>query len=157
MTLIGRAKSIAVVAMAATLMTACDTDVVYDSYCHAPTEGWEKTDTLQFNVPRMAEGGRYRMEIGMRTNSSFPFTGITVVVDQVIEPRHRLQSDTINCRIADKDGNILGRGVSFYQYDFILNDTDLRRGDSLNIRIRHIMRREVVPGVADVGVKITKR
>jgi len=157
MTPLSRAKHIVGAVIVGVMLAACDTDVVYDSYSHTPMEGWEKTDTLQFSVPRLANGGLYRMEIGLRTNATFPFTGITVVVDKTIEPGHRLQSDTISCRIADKNGNILGRGVSCYQYDFILNDTHLRRGDSLNIRVRHIMRREVVPGVTDVGVRITKR
>lgn len=150
-------KGFAVAAAALTMMAGCDTDVVYDRYEHTPTEGWDKSDTLFFDVPRLTESGRYRMEIGLRTNAEFPFTDLTLVVDRTVEPGHQLKSDTLKCRVADDKGNILGQGISYFQYSFILADADLHRGDSLHISVRHIMKREIIPGISDVGLKLTSR
>lgn len=138
------------------LTSACDTDVMYDSFLHIPADGWEKSDTLNFDVPKAKEDGLYRLEIGLRTTSAFPFTSLTFVADQFIEPGHRLTSDTLNCRLSDDKGNTLGNGISLYQYRYILNDVNLCCGDSLRICVRHIMKRETIPGISELGIKIRK-
>jgi gliding motility-associated lipoprotein GldH len=67
-----------------------------------------------------------------------------------------VKRDTLNCSLIERDGRVKGKGVSFYQYNFHLNDLDLRAGDSLSINIRHNMKREILPGIADVGIKLIK-
>jgi len=136
---------------------SCDTGVVYDQYAHTQIEGWEKNDTLVFDVPRMQSSGRYRLEIGMRTNGAFPFTGLSIVVEQTVIPGYKTLTDTLRCRISDEKGNILGQGISCFQYNFILSDIDMAKGDSLHVSVRHIMKREILPGVSDVGLKITRK
>ena len=34
---------------------------------------------------------------------------------------------------------------------------EIEQGDSLRINIRHNMKREILPGIADVGIKFTRR
>lgn len=148
---------VSVAFVAALLCSACESEVVYDHYNHTPLVGWEKNDTLLFDIPAVKESGRYRMELGLRTNTSFPFTGLSLAIEHVIEPNRRVFTDTINCRLADEKGNLLGKGVSCFQYNFIVSDLELKKGDSLHVSIRHIMKREIMPGVSDVGLKITKR
>lgn len=139
---------------AAVALSACGDGVVYDTYNHTQLNGWEKNDTLFFDVPPMVNDGRYRQSLGLRINESYPFTGLTLVVDQTVEPGHRQFTDTVRCRLVDAKGNMLGQGVSYYQYDFIVSDMELHRGDSLHIEVRHIMKREILPGIADIGMKM---
>lgn len=139
------------------LFSSCDNGVVYDTYNHTQIEGWEKNDTLVFDVPRLVSSGRYRMEVGLRTNGTFPFTGLSVVVEQTVIPGYKTFTDTLRCRLTDEKGNVLGRGVSCFQYNFILSDVDLAKGDSLHVRVRHIMKREILPGISDVGLKVTRK
>ena len=47
-------------------LTSCNKGVVYDQYNHTPLYGWEKNDTLVFDVSPLAQGGHYRQEIGLR-------------------------------------------------------------------------------------------
>ena len=145
------------VACVAVALCSCNSDVVYDKYNHTPLAGWEKNDTLAFDVPAMKETGRYRLELGLRTSTMFPFTGLSLVVEHIVESGHMLYTDTLNCRLADDKGNVLGKGVSCFQYSFIVSDIDLRKGDSLHVCVRHIMKREIMPGISDVGLKITRR
>ena len=139
-----------------TMLLSCGGNVVYNRFCHTMIEGWEKNDTLIFDIPRMAAPGHYRQEIGLRTSSSFPFTGVSLLVEQTIEPGHRVYRDTLKCHLADDKGNILGQGVGYYQYQFILKDISLNKGDSLHVCVRHIMKREILPGVSDDGLKLTR-
>lgn len=140
----------------ATAMTSCNRKTVYDKYEHTPLMGWEKNDTLKFDIPTFQTGGRLREDIGLRINDSYPFMGLCLIVEQTIHPSKVTKSDTINCRLYDHDGDVRGQGVSYYQYSIPLTMIDISDGDSVEIRIRHNMKREILPGISDIGVKISR-
>lgn len=139
------------------VLTSCDFNTVYDKYDHTPIAGWEKNDTLTFDVPRMAHAGIYREELGLRINDAYPFMRLHLIVEQRLIPGERTRLDTLNCYLIDEDGNIRGQGVSYYQYTFPITQMQLQEGDSLHISIRHDMKREILPGIADIGIKLTRR
>ena len=64
---------------------------------------------------------------------------------------------TLPCRLMNKRGNTQGQGINYYQYDFIVADVPLNAGDSLRIGIRHDMKREILPGLSDLGIIIRKK
>lgn len=137
--------------------TSCGGGEIYDTYRHTPLNGWDRTDTLYYDVPPVESAGIYRQELGLRIDDDFPFTGLTLVVDRTIEPGHRVSSDTLRCRLSDDKGNSYGQGVSYYQYDFAVAEYSLNKGDSLHIGVRHIMKREMLPGISDIGLRLIKK
>lgn len=147
---------VGVLAVMTLTVSSCSTDTVYDSYSHTPLAGWEKNDTLVFCVPKVAESGLYNQYIGVRMTNAFPFTSISLIVEQQILPKGKVFADTIKCAITDVRGNFLGDGVSSYQYLVPLHSERLAKGDSIRLKIRHNMKREILPGVSDVGIKISK-
>lgn len=142
------------VVMTAAVAVSCTTDTVYYSYAHTPVAGWEKNDTLTFNIPGMAAPGIYSQQVGLRMTSAFPFTSISLIVEQRIMPRGKVLTDTIKCPITDIRGNFLGDGISSYQYMFPLREVTLNKKDSIHVSIRHNMKREILPGVSDIGLKM---
>ena len=50
-----------------------------------------------------------------------------------------------------------GSGVSLYQYLLPITTHTYEKGDSIRVRVIHNMKREDLPGIADVGIKITKQ
>lgn len=138
----------------ATAMVSCNRKTVFDRYEPTPIEGWEKDDTLAFNVKPIAKGGIYKEEVGLRINSTYPFTGLCLIVEQTVFPDNVTRCDTLNCRLTGADGKVKGRGVGSYQYSFHLTNVTLTKDDSLHIRIRHHMRREILPGISDVGIRL---
>ena len=149
--------TLAVAVVAVWTLSSCIGDVVYDKYKPTPVDGWERSGTLVFDVPKLRDSGRYRQEIGLRINVAYPFTGLSLLVERTIEPGHRVDVDTLNCRLYDSKGNALGDGFSFFQYDFILSDGELQKGDSLHVRVSHIMMREILPGVSDIGFRLVRK
>lgn len=141
----------------ANVFASCTTDTVYDTYDHTPLSGWEKNDTLSFDVPKMKQAGVYSQSLGVRMTEIFPFTSVSLIVQQTVYPSGKVVTDTIKCPITDSRGNFLGDGVSAYQYSFPIREISLNKGDSLHISVRHNMKREILPGVSDIGVKIVKR
>ena len=150
--------------LAATLLfTTCIGNKVYDHFEHAPLAGWEKNDTLIFGVPKSSiTGGDYVIDLGLRITSSYPFMGLTLVVDQTVFRQtanaghiiFRQQTDTVACKLIDERGNAQGAGFSHFQYRFNVSEMPLQPTDSLHIRVRHDMKREILPGIAEVGIQL---
>ena len=107
-----------------------------------------------FKVPPVKEAGVYEEVVGMRILSDFPFQSLTLMVDQMVYPRNEHFHEYLRCNLIDEQGVIKGDGISYIQYEFPLREIRLQAGDSLRIEIRHNMKREVIPSVTDVGIKL---
>ena len=138
------------------LWMSCDDKTVYSHYQHVSIAGWEKNDPLSYGVAPMEHDGTLQENIGVRINGTYPFMGLTLIIDQTIHPSMEQFSDTLVCELIDEGGNAKGQGISHYQYTFPLQTVSLHKGDSLSIRIRHDMKREILPGVADIGVTLKR-
>lgn len=137
------------------LPAACTRRTVYHTYQHTLVSGWEKNDTLCFHVPPLAHTGLYNEELALRINTSYPFTAVTLVVHQHVIPGGEEHIDTVNCRFGNRDDTRLARGISHFQYHFPITHLRLQEGDSLVVNVRHDMKRDILPGISDVGLKIS--
>ena len=144
-------------AMALTWLTSCLRQTVYYHYEHTPITGWEKNDVLEYSVAPMTDDCTLREEVMMRANRLYPFQTLTVVLEQEVLPRGLVRRDTLNISIFDKQGIEKGRGTSLYSFMNHLTDLQLARGDSLHILLHHNMKREILPGIADVGIMLRKQ
>lgn len=149
-------KYLFILTIATMLLNACSRGMVYDHFDHTPLAGWEKLDTLSFDVPAVADSGQYSTTLGMRINNTFPFMTLSLIVEQKVIPAGKTYIDTLTCQLIDKDGKILGRGVNNYQYRFPVSVISLHQKDSLHITIHHNMRREIMPGISDIGIQLEK-
>ena len=135
------------------MLSSCNKHVVYDKYNHTPISGWEKNDTLKFDI-QIAEGGFYQQNLGLRINGAYPFMSLCLIVEQTIYPSNKTIVDTLNCSLINKDGYAKGNGISYYQYNFNISHIELHKGDSIHVCIRHNMKREILPGISDVGFSL---
>lgn len=143
--------------LAIALLSACDNATVYNEYQHLPESGWEKNDTVVFDIPPMTEDGQYKEEVALRCRDDYPLLDLYLIVEQMLLPSHEQVIDTLFCRIYDENGNANGYGVSTFQYQFHLNTLPMRKGESLRIAIRHDMKREILPGICDIGIRLSKQ
>ncbi|PTL34184.1 gliding motility lipoprotein GldH [Prevotella sp. oral taxon 376] len=133
------------------VLSACG-NKVYDRYEHTPIGGWEKNDTLTFHVPKMAKAGVYQEELGLRIDNSFPFMRLALIVETTVIPDFQVLRDTVTPELVDAHGRYTGSGISHFQYTVPVREIHLKEGDSLRICIRHDMKREIMPGISDVGI-----
>lgn len=141
----------------ATLAAACTgTTVFYRFAAIAPT-GWERADTVSFGIPPAEADCVRHEELAIRTDSSYPFQTVSVIVTQRILPAGVVVCDTVQCRLYDKSGKPRGRGTALRQHHFHITDIRLEQGDSLAVSIRHNMRRETLPGITDVGLEVSAK
>jgi gliding motility-associated lipoprotein GldH len=140
---------IAIAIITVSVLSSCYKKTVYYRYDHTPISGWEKNDTLKFDIPPIQKDGLYQESIGLRVNGAYPFMGLCLIVEQTIS--NVTQIDTVNCSIINKDGYAKGNGISYYQYDVDFKELEIKRGDSIHVCIRHNMKREILPGISDIG------
>ncbi len=138
-------------------LVGCNRKTIYSHYEHTPIDGWENNDTLSFTVTPIRSDGTYSENVGLRISSMFPFTGLTLIVHQQVLPYGLMRSDTLHARLISQDGIIQGQGISHFQYDFHIADLHLKANDTLLVKIHHNMKRELLPGVSDVGITLTKK
>lgn len=142
---------------------SCTGHKVYDSYDHTPLQGWDRVDELSYYVPALKDSGRYVTNLGLRITETYPFQALTLIVQQKVYNKERgkacLQTytDTLNCTLFDDKGAIKGNGISYFQYHYRVSEIEFHKGDSLHITVRHGMRREIMPGISDIGISLTKQ
>lgn len=149
-----RIRQLASLALCTAALAACTGSTVYSSYEHTPLAGWEKSDFLTFGVGRVEEPGRYAMDLGLRTGSTYPFVNLTLIVDTHLFPAGSVTTDTLQLQLSDESGESLGQGINLQQYKFRIREMTLAAGDSLVVNVRHDMKREILPGISDVGIEV---
>ena len=138
------------------LLSACRPRTVYYQYKHTQPSGWEKNDTLSFVIGPITASDNYKQEIGLRINGAYPFMSLQLIVEQQLLTSGKLRADTLTCSLIDLQGTPLGDGVSHYQYLLPLNSLMLHQKERLRVAIRHNMKREILPGITDVGIRLTR-
>lgn len=152
------ANCVLLLLLCAAMMAACRHKPAAFEYCPTPVEGWEGSDTLHFRVDTIREGGTYSLSLGVRSSASlpYPFQRLYVVVRQHWHHPEALHYDTVACELVSPDGKMQGRGVSIYQYICPVGECELAEGQTGEVTVHHIMRREILPGITDVGIRIER-
>ena len=134
--------------------TSCNDPRTYDHY---------ESDTLTFNLPRQCEGS-YELSLGLRASQTFPYRSVSLIVESaIINYKHkkkleRMRRDTIHCEIITDKGMLAGQdGISNTEIRQHIASFQLNRNDSLHITIHHVMSRNSIPGISDIGLRLQKR
>lgn len=145
-------------AAAVAQLTACRRQLVYYDYRPTPMEGWEQGDTLHYHIDTLRHSARLAMSLGVRSSAStpYPFQTLWLVVRQHWHNPETMRCDTVECRLTSADGDVQGTGVSIYQVEQPFLTFDAPEGASADISICHIMRREMLQGITDIGVRLER-
>lgn len=126
--------------------------LVYE-YQPVSFEGWSKTDTVVIELPEVAQTGWCRAQVGVRTNTAYPYRNIWLGVCQTLHHPDTVFLDTVTCPVM-LDSDLGKNGISLFLTECDLPERLYQAGQSGTIRIFHILRREEVPGVGQVGIEI---
>lgn len=137
------------------MLMSCDNRTVFSHYESTSVRGWERNDTLSFYLEPMQETNLYAEEIGVRITGDYPFKGLSLIVEQTILPSNATIIDTLSCNLVDDAGHAYGKGINHYQYLFPLTTLKLNKGESVYVAIRHCMKREILPGITDIGLTLS--
>lgn len=136
------------------LFNSCTESTVFHTYQPIDKEGWGKHDTLYFQLPKDSVTDMYTMKIGLRTTDSYKYTSLWIVLEQDLEKKGKFTRDTVNFQVTDKFGNALGKGFSSYQQEMEVGKVKTTSNGGTTVKLYHIMKREVVKGISDVGINV---
>ena len=136
------------------LFAACKLQTVYHHFEPTPKNGWEKNDTISFVIGPIAEEGRYAEDVQLRVNGEYPFTALTLLIEQEVALSQEKRVDTLFCSLFNQQGDAEGGGICQYQYNFRLATMELQKDEKLRVTIRHQMKREILPGIIDIGLRL---
>lgn len=140
----------AVIAPAVCFLSSCSSDTVYFSYQTVDDERWDKADNVSFEIVPSRQSGKCNGFVVLRMNDKYPYKNLSVNVETAMKGmpcRHRR---------VDFDVTRNYQGIRHNDYIMPLDTFTLSEGDTLRIRIAHDMKRHVLRGITNVGVKIEK-
>ena len=135
------------------MLCGCQRQIVYHEFRHISEPGWDKTDTLHFDIAPLKDDGLYHIDAELRTDKNYPFQQLTIEVHQTVYPSKETYYDEINCKLVSEEGEIGGDGISSFQYQFPV--LRLHQGDSIHLSVTHNMKREIMPGIDDAGIRLS--
>lgn len=137
------------------LLMSCTGGTVFHHYKPLPSEGWERHDTVCFDLPEFGEDIDGRLFIGLRTVAHVGMQEVVLAVEQCSDSAGILRRDTVRYPLTDAEGYALTGGVNSHQYENQQLPILLRKGKSTTIRIHHLMTHELIPGITEVGIRIS--
>lgn len=138
--------------------SSCSNDsgtLIYE-YRPVSFEGWNKTDTIVFALPEITQAGLFQGKIGVRTNARYPYQKIWIGVCQQLHHPDTIFLDTVSCEIASRS-DMSKNGIGLFLSECTLPEHVYQAGQTGEIKVFHILRREEIPGVGQVGLHIRKK
>lgn len=137
-------------------IAACTDGTLLHSYKPLPADGWDKRDTICFDVPKAEMDIDGTLHVGLRTTANIGMREVVLAVEQSSETASLCRCDTIRYPLTDAEGNALSKGVNMHQYETQHIPFHIQKGQSCTVRIHHLMVKELVPGISEVGIRISR-
>lgn len=145
------------------VLVSCDSNSVYDVYKPIPNV-WHKDSLVSFKLTPPDSTKAYNLFVNLRNTNEYKFNNLFLIVDMVF-PHGKIVTDTLEYRMADPTGKLLGTGLTdvkenklWYKEDVIFNETG-----QYTVNIQQAMRENgkvngvtELEGITDVGFRIEK-
>ena len=94
--------------------------------------------------------------VELRVHGDYPYQNVALVVKQRVRMQRQQWCDTLLCTLANGKGVLNGHGIGTLQYRFPLRRMTLTDADSIEVCISHIMKKETLHGILDVGFTLER-
>ncbi len=139
------------------LSLASCSGTLFHEYCALDDTCWSRSDTLMFIYDRSHESGvaGYELTFEARVDASYAYKNIVASVLVNGKQETGIFADTLVCEVYDGNGNPNGATAGIlYQVSSEPIYIDAIEGDTLFMRVSHIMDNDELGGVYDVGLRL---
>jgi gliding motility-associated lipoprotein GldH len=139
------------------LILSCNNNIVYTDSAALPGKRWELMNILSFRVPVNDTLSNNNVTFTIRSGSSYPYRNIYLFV-KTVSPDGSTITDTLEYYLADEKGKWYGKGfgdIHELNLPYRSNVFFPRRG-IYQFNIQHGMRKEILDGIYDIGLRIEK-
>lgn len=156
-----RNKVLLLVFVFSLVMVSCDSKRIYDDYKSVPDE-WNKDSIMSFKLHPPDSINPYNLFVNLRNTNKYKYSNIFLIVEMVF-PHGKTIKDTLEYRMADPSGKLLGTGLMdvkenklWYKEDVVFNESG-----EYTVNIQHAMRENgkvngvvSLEGITDIGFRI---
>ena len=138
------------------LLTACDSEMVYDHYISTDKGMWKWNDVAVFEIDVSDTTSLNNIYLQVRHSTDYPMSNLYMFVN-VKGPGGQFRRDTVNMILAAPDGQWNGKGTGQLRELLLLYRSQTRFGVSgiYTFSIEQAMRKEELP-VTDIGVRVER-
>lgn len=116
---------------------------------------WKKNDFKSLDFDIKDSQNPKNLVFVVRNNNDYPYSNLRLIA-KVEQDKKLISTDTLNYVLAKPNGEWLGTGFgdtkeTLFQYK--LNYKFPKNGN-YSVKVVHAMRRNVLPGIEDIGIKI---
>ena len=131
--------------------------IVYSSFKSVDSDGWADNQYLEFQLDSVADQqAEVEVLLVVRYSEDYDYESLCLVKEEIIS-NFDVKTDTIEIRLADSDGRLIGRGQNgLYEVVDTLHDR-LKIKDYYSLSLAHGMREKLIEGINDIGVIIKKQ
>lgn len=136
------------------LLTACDSEMVYDHYISHEDGSWKWNDVAVFEVEIADTLALHNIYLQVRHSTDYPMSNLYMFVN-VKAPNGQFRRDTVNLILASPEGKWKGTGTGRLRELQLLYKFNTRFGAPglYNFSIEQAMRKSELP-VSDIGLRI---
>jgi len=143
------------------ILVSCDSNRVYDEYKSVPN-GWHKDSIVSFKLNPPDSLKPYDLFVNVRNTNAYKYSNLFLIVEMIF-PHGKTIKDTLEYRMADPSGKLLGEGVMdikenklWYKENVVFNEDG-----EYTVNIQHAMRENgkvngvvSLEGITDIGFRI---
>jgi gliding motility-associated lipoprotein GldH len=139
-------------------IVACGDDRFYEKNIGVSNARWHKDDIKTFEVEIEDTTSQYDFFINIRNTGAYDYANLFVFINTHF-PDGRLSRDTVELFLADPAGKWLGEGSGdVYDNRFLFKRAVMfPLAGIYKFEFEQAMRKEVLPEILDVGLRIEKR
>ncbi|MHC1708604.1 MAG: gliding motility lipoprotein GldH [Bacteroidales bacterium] len=139
------------------ILSACDSSRVYDEMKRINNEEWDKKNVVNFNFTITDTASLNTVYLQIRNTTDYPFSNLFLFMI-TRDPEGKTSKDTLECILAAPDGKWLGKGLGKLKENRIIIKKDIRWmiPGTYEIRVEQAMRKDLLEGISDIGLRIEK-
>ncbi len=142
-------------------LLSCDKKRVFDQY-KSVGNSWHKDSIINFKLPKLEKKQHYNLFVNIRDNTDYQYDNIFLIVS-LEQPNKQVKVDTLEYKMANPDGTLLGDGFSDIKESKLVyktNESFKLKGD-YKIKIQQAVREtgkiegdKKLKGITEVGFRI---
>jgi gliding motility-associated lipoprotein GldH len=138
-------------------LVSCDKTRVFEDNQEIEKGAWDQNKKMIFSIPVDDTLSWHNIYINVRNSGSYPFSNLFLFVNTQ-SPKGIIESDTVECKLADESGKWLGDGIGDLYDNQILFKRFVRfpvKG-IYKIQLEQAMRINPLPALVDIGIRVEK-
>lgn len=136
--------------------SACQKRTLYREFKEFKNYVWNKPDKISFEIPIKKQGQLANVIFTVRHVGQYPFDNLTIEVN-LTTPKGETITLEKEINLKDDKGEFKGDVAgNLYDVEEILwKEIELKDAGTYTITVENIMQRDRIPGLVDIGIKVT--